>query len=146
MNSINPRPRPRATYDAAGFLARADALDGAFLMLQLLAAVWGLALLGLVVSAGAYGRPAVRPLQIANYVVNGVGLLLGLAWLLVFSRGSGSSGFGDINPFLGVSVPFAVWLWAANKVAYRPEPEASTWWVATAVVGATLALNMLLFA
>ena len=60
--------------------------------------------------------------------------------------GSGSSGFGDINPFLGVSVPFAVWLWAANKVAYRPEPEASTWWVATAVVGATLALNMLLFA
>lgn len=128
-------------------LAHADALDGAFFILQLLTAVWGLALLGMVFSVLAYLRPRSRSLEISNYVVNGFCLFLGLAWLLVFSQGSGgsTSQLGEMNPYLRMTVPFAVWLWAANKVAYRSQPSASTWWVATAVVAATLALNTLLF-
>lgn len=116
-------------------LAHADALDGALLVLEVLAAMWGIALLGMLFSTLAYLKPNSRTLAISSYVVNGLGLMLGLLWAQVFSRGA-LSGLGE-NPFFMCSVPLAVWLWAANKVAYRTTPPASTWLVALAVVGAS---------
>jgi hypothetical protein len=116
-------------------LAHADALDGAMLMLEVMAAIWGIALLGMLFSVLAYLKPSSRTLAISSYVVNGLGLMLGLLWAQVFSRGA-QSGLGE-NPFFMLSVPLAVWLWAANKVAHRTTPRASTWLVALAVVGAS---------
>lgn len=128
-------------------LAHADALDGALFMLEILAAVWGFALFGMGLSALAYWRPSSRALAASSYAMNGIGVLLGLIWEQVFSRdnGGGVPFFGDLNPFLTISLPFAVWLWAANKVAYRTGPQASTWGVALALVGASFSLNSGLF-
>jgi hypothetical protein len=127
-------------------LAHADALDGALLMLEIMAAVWGVALLGMLFSALAYWKPNSRTLAISSYVVNGMGLLLGLAWELVFNRISSGGPFGvGLNPFLSISVPLAVWLWAANKIAYRSQPQASTWMAALAVAGASSFVNAGLF-
>lgn len=129
------------------YLAHADALDGAVFMLEILAVLWGFALLGMGLSALAYWKPNSRALAASSYAVNAVGLLLGLVWEQVFSRdnGGGIPFFGDLNPFMAVSVPLAVWLWAANKVAYRTQPQAGTWGVALALVGASFFLNQGLF-
>ncbi|MBF9220904.1 hypothetical protein [Hymenobacter ruricola] len=116
-------------------------------MLEVLAALWGLALLGMGLSALAYWKPNSWRLAAASYAVNAVGLLPGLVWEQVFSRdnGGGIPFFGDLNPFLAASLPFAVWLWAASKVAGRTQPQASTWGVALALVGASFFLNQGLF-
>ena len=126
-------------------LAHADALDGAFFMLEILGVVWGIALLGMLFSTLAYLKPNSRTLAISSYVVNGLGLLLGLLWALVFSRDNGTlSGIGA-NAFFTFSVPLAVWLWAANKVACRTTSPANSWLVALAVVGASSFLTAGLF-
>jgi hypothetical protein len=117
-------------------LAHADALDGAFFMLQLLAAVGGLALLGMVFSVLAYSRPNSNALQVSNYLVNGLGLLVGLFWMLLFKRGT--------NPFLMLSIPFAAWLGAVTKATRETEARARMWWVAVAVAGATVSLGTVL--
>jgi hypothetical protein len=127
------------------FLAHADALDGALFMLEILAAVWGIALLCMLFSVLAYLKPNARTLAISSYVVNGLGLLLGLFWALLFSRDNGTLAGIGANPFSTFSVPFAVWLWAANKVACRSTSQASTWLVALGVVSASSFVNAGLF-
>ncbi|TDN36475.1 hypothetical protein E4631_18875 [Hymenobacter sp. UV11] len=128
-------------------LARADALDGAFMMLKLLAAVWGLAFLLMLFSLLAYRQPASQPLRLLNYVGVGLSVLLGLAWLFVFSRGQSAgsiSGFGDANPFLSLSLPFAAWLGGAHYAATATQPRARQWGVAVAVAGAQPTISALL--
>ena len=127
------------------FLAHADALDGSLFMLEILAAVWGIALLCMLFSTLAYLKPNSRTLAISSYIVNGLGLLLGLFWALLFSRDNGTLAGIGANPFSTFSVPFAVWLWAANKVVCRSASQASTWMVALAVMSASSFVNAGLF-
>ena len=127
-------------------LAHADALDGAFFILQLLAVVWGIALLGMILSALEYRRPTSRALKNGSLLVNGLGLLIGLVWMLVFSQSNSfnSSGIGEVNPFLTLSIPFAAWLGAATRATTTLDERTRRWYVAVALAGATMSLNMLL--
>jgi hypothetical protein len=126
-------------------LAHADALDGAYMMLQLLAAIWGLALLLMLLSLLAYWRPASRVLRGLNYAGIGLSLVLGLTGAIVIgSTGSGSLGLGADNPFLRLSLPFAAWLGGASWATFAATRLAREWAVAVAAAGAIPMVHFLL--
>ncbi|UOQ54500.1 hypothetical protein [Hymenobacter cellulosivorans] len=124
-------------------LARADALSGLEIFFQLLAIVAGIALAGFVVTLLAYFRPQSRGLQILNYVLVGLNLLLGLLWEQLFSRSSDIPIFGEFNPFLSLAVPLAVWLGAVRLARREEKPLRRLLWVSVAVFATQLLLNPL---
>ena len=63
---------------ASPLLARANALEAAFLVFQLVAVVAGIALLGVFFTLWACFRPASHTLQVTNGVFVSMSLLLGL--------------------------------------------------------------------
>lgn len=126
-------------------LAHADALDGAAMALELLAAIWGLALLLMLVSLLAYRRPASHTLRRLNYAGIGLSGLLGLAGLVFAGSSNGSAlGLGEANPFLRLSLPFAAWLGGANWATFATQPQARRWGVAVAAAGALPTMSTLL--
>lgn len=126
-------------------LAHADALDGAAMALGLLAAIWGLALLLMLVSLLAYRRPASQTLRVLNYAGIGLSVLLGLAGLVFTGSSYGSAlGLGEANPFIRLSLPFAAWLGGANWATFATQPRARQWGVAVAAAGAIPTVSMLL--
>lgn len=127
-------------------LAHADALDSVALVLEMIAALWGFALLALLFSLLAYLHPASRSRQLTNYVLVGLSILLGLGWLRLFGRSAGGGGlnFWAFNPFLTLVIPCAAWLGGANKAAHATRPSARRWGVALAVVGAQLLASTVL--
>ncbi|TGE20384.1 hypothetical protein E5K00_20505 [Hymenobacter aquaticus] len=122
-------------------LTRADALDGAMLMLELLAAVAGIALTGVVLTVLAYARPQSRALRVLNYVVAGLNIVLGMLWEQVFSRSALDPIFLGINPFLSVAVPLALWLGGVTWAREEQKPLRQLVWVSVAVFGAQLLIN-----
>lgn len=127
-------------------LAHADALDGAVLTLELMGAIWGLALLAMLFSLLAYLHPASRPRQLTNYALVGLSIVLGLGWLRLFGRNTGGGGFDfwAFNPFLTLVIPLAAWLGGASKATYATRPAARRWGVALAVAGAQLLASTVL--
>lgn len=126
-------------------LAHADALDGAYMMLQLLAAIWGLALLLMLFSLLAYWRPASRVLRRLNYVGIGLSLVLGLAGAIFLESASSETlGLGASNPFLRLSLPLAAWLGGANWATFATTRRAREWAVAVAAAGALPVVHTLL--
>jgi hypothetical protein len=117
-------------------LARADALDGALLMVELLAAVAGIALLGVVFTVLAYLRPRSRSLQVLNVVGLVVSVLLGVLWAQIFSRSGSSSMLLGFNPFLGMAVPLGLWLGGVRRAQGAGQPLPRMLWVVAAVLGA----------
>ncbi|RYU83714.1 hypothetical protein [Hymenobacter persicinus] len=125
-------------------LARADALDGAMLMFEILAVVAGLALFGVVLTLLAYFRPESRVLQLLNGIGFCLSLLLGLLWDQVFNSSTSSNLFGGFNPFLGAAVPLALWLGGVTLARREMRPRRRVVWVAAAVFGAQMLLSPLL--
>lgn len=143
----------RGVWLALGFgvlcptLARADALDGAFMVIEVVAAIWGLALLLMLFSLLAYQRPASPTLRVLNLVGIGISLLLGAAGLVITNKmgASGSLlGLGVVNPFVSLTLPLAAWLGGASHAATATQPRAREWGVAVAVAGARLLASTLL--
>jgi hypothetical protein len=125
-------------------LARADALDGAFMALQLWVAVWGLALLLMLFSVLAFRRPASPTLRVLNLVGVGISLLLGAAGLFIAGKMGTSGGLGSFNPFLSLALPLAAWLGGVSHAASATQPRARQWAVTVAGTGARLTLSTLL--
>ena len=124
-------------------LARADALDGAMLFVELLAAVAGVALLGVVLTLLAYRRPHSNVLRVLNYIGVGLSLLAGILWEKLFSSSALNSVFLGFNPFLSLSVPLAIWLGGVTWARQEEKPLRQLVWVAVAVFGAQQLLNPL---
>lgn len=145
--------RCRGVLLALGFVllcpavASADALDGAFMVLEVLAAIWGLVLLLMLVSVLAYLRPASQPRRVLNLVGIGISILLGAAGLLITSK-MGAAGslarLGTVNPFVSLTLPLAAWLGGASHAASATQPRARQWGVAVAVAGGQLLAGTLL--
>ena len=127
-------------------LAHADALDGAFLMLEIMAGLAGLVLVIMLFTLLAYLRPASLTLRVISLVFGGLSAVLGLAWQLLFNgaHAASMSGFGDFNPFLSLTIPFAAWLGGVQQAAAAARPSARRWWVAIAAAGAQLVFGTFL--
>lgn len=128
-------------------LARADALDGAFMVLQLWAAIWGLALLLMLFSVLAYRQPTSPTLRVLNLVGVGISLLLAAAGLLIDSKmgsAGGLASLGSVNPFLNLSLPLAACLGGASHAASATESRTRQWAVAVAGAGGRITLGVLL--
>lgn len=114
-------------------LARADALDGAVMMLEILAALYGLALVTVVVVVLAYRKPGQRGLQVAQAVLLLLCLLLGLLWEQVFNSPTSLSGF--LNPFLLGCLPVGAWLNGLTLARRAQHDNARLGWLAVAIIG-----------
>lgn len=127
-------------------LARADALDGVALMLQILAAVVGVALLGIGLTLLAYFRPQSRLLQVLSGVGLATNLFIGVLWQQVFSGVTSLSGIlQGYNPFLSLAVPLGLWLGGVTWARRETRPGRRLVWVVVAVFGANLLLAPLLY-
>ncbi|MCR5887766.1 hypothetical protein LRS06_08230 [Hymenobacter sp. J193] len=125
-------------------MAHADALDGAMLMLEIMAGLYGLAGLAIVVIVLAYRWSQYTWLRWVSWVLTGVAVLLGLWWQRVFGHSSAAISFLIVNPFLGFCLPLALWLnavWYARR-AYADWPRALG--IAVGVLGLSMILGQTL--